>query len=127
MLSVMTDSAATDTTATPTVQAPSDVVASVKKFVAREGGSAKVVLQAIGAAGVRITLVGDAGGVLGDRVVADLATAQAVVDAVDGLEIAEWDRDLTSETTVKPSHYRKMAGWVARQKRFPKARNRAIL
>ena len=127
MLSVMTDSAATDTTATPTVRAPGDVVASVKKFVAREGGSAKVVQQAIGAAGVRITLVGDAGGVLGDRVVADLATAQAVVDAVDGLEIAEWDRDLTSETTVKPSHYRKMAGWVARQKRFPKARNRAIL
>ncbi|WP_279105661.1 hypothetical protein [Gordonia paraffinivorans] len=127
MLSGMTDSAATDTTATQTVQAPADVVASVKKFVAREGGNAKAVLQAIGAAGVRITLVGASDGVLGDRVVPDLATAQAVVDAVDGLEIAEWDRDLTSEVNVRPSHWRKMAGWVARQKRFPKPRNRAIL
>lgn len=109
------------------VEAPTEVVASVRKFVEREGGSAKVVLQAIGDAGVRITLVGDANGILGDRVVPDLATAQAVVDAVDGLEITEWDRDLTSETTVSTSHYRKMAGWVARQKRFPRARNRAIL
>ena len=109
------------------VEAPTEVVASVRKFVEREGCSAKVVPQAIGDAGVRITLVGDANGILGDRVVPDLATAQAVVDAVDGLEIAEWDRDLTSETTVSTSHYRKMAGWVARQKRFPRARNRAIL
>ncbi|MBD0861515.1 hypothetical protein IA539_09855 [Gordonia sp. zg691] len=136
MLTPMTDTTADDTTAentadeagnTPRVEAPGEVVASVRRFVAREGGSAKVVLQAIGAAGVRITVVGDANGILGDRVVPDLATAQAVVDAVDGLELAEWDRDLTSEATVSPSHYRKMAGWVARQKRFPKARNRAIL
>ncbi|WP_238422340.1 hypothetical protein [Gordonia sp. 'Campus'] len=135
MLTPMTDTTDEKSGTTPdenstsqkTVEAPSEVVASVRKFVAREGGSAKVVLQAIGDAGVRITLVGDANGILGDRVVPDLAAAQAVVDAVDGLEIAEWDRDLTSETTVSPSHYRKMAGWVARQKRFPKARNRAIL
>ena len=128
MLTPMTSTTADENSSTQQkVEAPTEVVASVRKFVAREGGSAKVVLQAIGDAGVRITLVGDANGILGDRVVPDLATAQAVVDAVDGLEIAEWDRDLTSETTVSTSHYRKMAGWVARQKRFPRARNRAIL
>lgn len=106
---------------------PNEVVASIKKFVAREGGSAKAVLQPIGTAGVRITLVGHDGGVLGDRVVDDLDTARAVVDAIDGVEVAEWDRALTSSADVAPGHYRKMAGWVAGQKRFPQPRNQAIL
>ncbi|MGW0035603.1 hypothetical protein [Gordonia sp. NPDC003376] len=109
------------------VAVPRDVVASIEKFVSREGGSATAVLQPIGAAGVRITLVGEKGGILGDRVVADEATAQAVVDAVAGVEVGEWDRDLVSTVDVKPSHYKQMAGWVAGQKRFPKPRNRAIL
>lgn len=107
--------------------APGHIVSSVKSFIAAEGGSAKAVLQPIGAAGVRITLVGESNGVLGDRVVADLATAQAVVDAVDGLEIGEWDRELTSAADVAAGHHRQMAGWVANQSRFPKARNTAIL
>lgn len=133
MLTTMTERPDTDentaneTSAAPKVEAPSEAVASVKKFVAREGGGAKAVLQPIGDAGVRITLVGKDGGILGDNVVGSLASAQAVVDAVDGVEVAEWDRDLTSAATVSTSHYRKMAGWVAGQKRFPKARNNAIL
>ena len=110
----------------PPQSAPAKVVAAVSAFVKREG-PAKAVLQPIGASGVRITLVGEKGGLLGDEVVADLASAEAVVEAVEGVEKAEWDRDLTSETTVSPSHYRKMAGWVAGQKRFPKARNSAII
>ncbi|MGC5258727.1 hypothetical protein ACPXCG_20495 [Gordonia sp. DT218] len=125
-MSEQPESDTADVTTTP-VEAPQSVVASIKGFIGREGGSAKAVLQPIGAAGVRITLVGEQGGILGDRVVDDVATAEAVVEAVDGLEAAEWDRDLTSAATVSPSHYRKMAGWVARQSRFPKARNRAIL
>ena len=114
-----------DEARTPT--APRDVVASLQKFVAREDGGATAVLQPIGAAGVRVTVVGEKGGILGDRVVRDIDTANAVVEAVDGLSIGEWDRELTSKTTVEPSHYRKMAGWVAGQKRFPKPRNQAIL
>ncbi len=110
-----------------TVEAPGATVASVRRFVAGQGGQATAVLQPIGAAGVRITLVGGSGGILGDRVVPDVATAEAVVNAVDGLTVGEWDRELVSATTVSPSHYRKMAGWVARQRRFPKARNRANL
>ena len=69
---------------TPPVKAPAEVVASIKKFVAGEGGAAKAVLQPIGTAGVRITLVGESDGYLGDRVVDDIATAHAVVDAVPG-------------------------------------------
>ncbi|PYE21002.1 hypothetical protein DFR67_101394 [Williamsia limnetica] len=89
------------------------VISAITKYVAREGGSATAVLQPVGAAGVRITLVGGQGGILGDQVVADLETAKAIVDKVDGVEIGEWDRELTSSAEVRPGHYRKMAGWVA--------------
>jgi hypothetical protein len=99
------------------------VVDSVRGFVADHGGSATAVLQPIGRAGVRFTLVGS-DGVLGDRVVADLATAKALVEIVDGLtETGHWDRDLSARATPATGHWAKMAGWVARQSRFPKARN----
>lgn len=116
----------TATASAPAVTAPREVVASIRKFVASEGGAAKAVIQPIGAAGVRITLVGSSDGILGDRVVDSVEIANAVIAAVDGLETAEWDRELTSVTEVRPSHWRKMAGWVAHQSRFPKARNNAI-
>ncbi|MFW0790529.1 hypothetical protein [Gordonia sp. CPCC 205333] len=119
-----TEATATEATA---VEAPGDIVSTIRRFISREGGEATAVIAPIGAAGVRITLVGKAGGILGDRVVPDVATAEAVVNAVDGLSVGEWDRELVSATTVKPSHYRQMAGWVARQRRFPKARNHASL
>jgi hypothetical protein len=89
------------------------VISAITKFVAREGGSATAVLQGIGASGVRITLVGGEGGILGDQVVRDLDTAKQIVEQVDGVEIGEWDRELTSVVDVRPGHYRKMAGWVA--------------
>lgn len=89
------------------------VISAIKKYVAREGGSATAVLQPIGAAGVRITLVGGEGGILGDQVVADLDTAKQIIDQIEGVEIGEWDRELTSVATVRPGHYKKMAGWVA--------------
>ncbi|GAB3206100.1 hypothetical protein GCM10027262_13910 [Nocardia tengchongensis] len=99
------------------------VVDSVKGFVAEHGGSATAVLQPIGRIGVRVTLVG-ADGVLGDRVVGSLESAKSLVDTVDGLtEADEWDRELISKVTPAKGHWAKMAGWVARQKRFPKARN----
>lgn len=109
----------------PADTVPSDVVKSVAGFAAREGGAAQAVLQPIGAAGVRVTLVGE-DGVLGDRVVDDITQAQQLVGALNQVEPAQWDRELTSKATVRPSHYRKMAGWVAHQKRFPKPRNSDI-
>ena len=105
-----------------TVEAPTEVVKSVEKFLAEHGGSGSAVLQPVGRVGVRITLVGE-DGVLGDRVVDDLATANAVVDAVAGLTTSDWDRSLVSIATPRKGHFQKMAGWVAKQTRFPKARN----
>ncbi|AFU03527.1 hypothetical protein O3I_027890 [Nocardia brasiliensis ATCC 700358] len=99
------------------------LVESVKGFVADHDGSATAVLQPIGRIGVRVTLVG-ADGILGDRVVDDMATAKELVATVDGLtEADEWERELTSIVTPRRSHWAQMAGWVARQTRFPKARN----
>ncbi|MFC4604285.1 hypothetical protein [Rhodococcus kronopolitis] len=107
---------------TPSAAAAPHAVAAVKKFVAEHGGSATAVIQPVGYAGVRITLVG-ADGVLGDQVVADLATANATVAAVDNVSTSGWVRELVSAATPQQGHWRKMAGWVAHQTRFPKARN----
>lgn len=108
--------------AAPAAVAPPRIVAAVRKFVADHGGSASAVIQPIGYAGVRITLVG-ADGVLGDEVVVDVATANAVVDQVEGVTASGWERAITSIVTPRVGHWKKMAGWVAHQTRFPKARN----
>ncbi|MGH3955977.1 hypothetical protein [Mycobacteroides salmoniphilum] len=83
-------------------------------FVKAHHMPTKAVLQPVGQAGVRITLVG-ADGILGDQVVADLETAHAAVAAVEGIEpVEEWDRELVSTANPAPGHAKKMAGWVAR-------------
>ncbi|MGU3433202.1 hypothetical protein ACNHUS_09290 [Actinomycetes bacterium M1A6_2h] len=112
-------------TDTETAAPPKHLISSISSFVAAHGGSAKAVLQPMGRAGVRITLVGS-DGILGDRVAPDLTTAQNVVDHLDSVEIAEWDRELTSVVTPRKGHFAQMAGWVAKQSKFPKARNEPI-
>ncbi|MBB3039882.1 hypothetical protein FHU29_004372 [Hoyosella altamirensis] len=91
---------------------PSGVLPAIKAFMKDHGGSAKAVLQPLGRIGVRITLVG-ADGIMGDQVVPSLHIARAVVDAVPQLELADWDRELTSTATPAPEHARRMAAWVA--------------
>ena len=117
-----TDTHAEQAPSSPAPSLPSHTVDAIKKFVAEHGGSASAVIQPIGLAGVRITLVG-ADGILGDQVVKDLATANAVVASLDDVTVSEWDRAITSIVTPRKGHFQKMAGWVARQTRFPKARN----
>ncbi|WP_228001393.1 hypothetical protein [Nocardia australiensis] len=105
------------------VQLSGSLVDPAKGFVAEHGGSATAVLQPIGRLGVRVTLVGS-DGILGDQVVPDLDTAKNLIATIDGLtEADEWNRELTSIVTPRQGHWAKMAGWVARQTRFPKARN----
>ena len=111
-----------ETATAPAAKLSSSVVDSVRTFVAAHGGSASAVLQPLGHLGVRVTLVGS-DGVLGDRVVDSMATARALVAAVDDLtETEHWDRDLSGIVTPATGHWAKMAGWVARQRRYPKAR-----
>ncbi|MFZ2512351.1 MAG: hypothetical protein WAW85_14830 [Gordonia sp. (in: high G+C Gram-positive bacteria)] len=120
---------ATETAVEATPSPTAGVVGSIRRYVAAEGGASTAILQPTGVAGVRITLIGEKNGLLGDRVVASLDEAKAVVAQVEGLEIAdEWDRELTNKVTIAPSHWRKMAGWVAHQTRgFPRARNRKVV
>ena len=55
--------------ATPSApELPKSTVNAITKFVAEHGGTASAVIQPVGLAGVRITLVG-ADGILGDQVV----------------------------------------------------------
>lgn len=103
--------------AAPTVAAPPRAVTAVRNFVAAHGGAATAVIQPIGLDGVRITLVG-ADGVLGDQVVEDIATADAVVAQVEGVTTSGWERSVTSVVTPRAGHWQKMAGWVAKQTRF---------
>ncbi|GGK38976.1 hypothetical protein [Nocardia camponoti] len=105
------------------VKVPAGVEKSIVKFVADHGDSATAVLQYVGKEGVRITLVG-ADGILGDRVVASMDIAKAIVERVNGLaETEHWDRELVSKASPEPGHWKKMAAWVAHQTKFPKARN----
>ena len=41
---------------------------------------------------------------------ADVASAEAVVEAVADLERHEWDRETTAAVKIGPAHRRKMAG-----------------
>lgn len=101
--------------------------ASLRRFVAAHGGSARAVAQSLGRAGVRLTLIG-ADGVLGDVVVSDMSVARGLVDTTPGISMsAEWTRELVSSATPRVGHWRKMAGWVAHQKSFPTARNASVV
>ena len=117
-----TDAQSTDDVKVADAEAPGSVVKSLTKFLADHGEPASAVLQPVGRMGVRITLIGN-DGVLGDQMVKDLDTARAVIDRFPQITVSEWSRDLVSVATPRAGHWAKMAGWVAKQTRFPKARN----
>jgi len=93
---------------------PRGTLAAAARFVRSNGGSASAVIAPVGTSGVRVVMVGSENGVMGDQVVGDVETARALIDAVDGLELAEWDRELSATATPRAGHWAKMAGWVAR-------------
>jgi hypothetical protein len=84
-------------------------LASARGFVASHGKSAKAVVENVGRIGARVVLVG-ADGALGDVMVPSSATGDALVEAVEGLEAAEWDTTTVNAVKIGPAHRRKMAG-----------------
>ncbi|WP_187702180.1 MULTISPECIES: hypothetical protein, partial [Dietzia] len=88
---------------------PPGAVKFVKKFLARHGGAADLVLQPTGRTGIRLTFVG-ADGVMDDYMVDTLAEAEAVRDSVPGLTGSDWTRELVSHTDVPAGHWKRMAG-----------------
>lgn len=84
-------------------------VKTAAAFVAAHGKPARAVVENVGRAGARVVLVGD-DGAMGDVVLPDVASAEAVVEAVADLERHEWDRETTAAVKIGPAHRRKMAG-----------------
>ncbi|SDM81161.1 hypothetical protein SAMN04488074_12748 [Lentzea albidocapillata subsp. violacea] len=83
-------------------------IAEFVKAHGKEGTPVRAVVEPIGRAGARIVLVG-ADGAMGDVMVKDVESATTAVEAADGVEQAEWDRETTAATTIGPAHRRKMA------------------
>jgi hypothetical protein len=86
---------------------PRRAVTSAKDFVAAHGRPTRAVVEPIGRVGARLVLVGH-DGAMGDIVVPDVATGEAVVEAA-GAQPAEWDRETTAATKIGPRHRRRMA------------------
>ena len=95
------------TTKTPT--APPKAVKSATAFVAKHGKGSRAVVEPLGRAGARVVLVG-ADGAMGDLVLPDVPTAEALVEHITDLDAAEWDRETTASLKIGPAHRRKMAG-----------------
>ncbi|SDH20392.1 hypothetical protein SAMN05216553_117198 [Lentzea fradiae] len=83
----------------------------IAEFVKAHGKpdtAVKAVVEPIGRAGARIVLVG-ADGAMGDVITKDVETATRAVEAEQGVEQAEWDRETTAAAKIGPAHRRKMA------------------
>lgn len=92
----------------PNPKVSEHAVKAATAFVAAHGGSARAVVENIGRAGARVVLVGE-DGAMGDVIVAGPAAGEALIERVDGLEAAEWDRETVAATTIGAAHRRKMA------------------
>ncbi len=94
---------------TQAARVPAAALKSASAFVAAHGKPARAVVMNIGRAGARVVLVGG-DGALGDVVVTDPATGEALVAAVDGLDLSDWeDRETTGAAKIGGAHRRKMA------------------
>ncbi len=110
----MADAANEDAESSQGNKGPSrKAVAIAEAFVRAHGGSARAVVENIGQAGVRVVLVGE-DGMLGDVMVGDVETGQALAEAVDGLTLSDWDTDTVGALQIGSEHRRKMAGPRAR-------------
>lgn len=103
-----------DQTDTSNPAVPAAALRSATEFVAAHGESARAVVENVGQAGARVVLVG-ADGLLGDVMVADVATGEALVAAVADLELGEWDRETTASVKIGAAHRHKMAGPAGRR------------
>lgn len=100
-------------TETSQVEASQGALTAMEAFAKTHGGSAKAVVDNLGAAGARISLVGE-DGKLGDIMVSSLAVGEATVAKSESVTAAEWDAETTGQLRIGASHRRKMAGARAR-------------
>ncbi len=84
-------------------------VKTAQGFVAAHGKPVRAVVENIGRAGARVVLVGR-DGAMGDVLLPDVASAEAVVAAVSDLDRHDWDRETTAAVKIGAAHRHKMAG-----------------
>ncbi|WP_018686132.1 hypothetical protein [Actinokineospora enzanensis] len=85
-----------------------DNTKAVAAFVAAHGRPTRAVVENIGRAGARVVLVGP-DGTMGDVVVADVEAGAALIERVDGVQAAEWDRETVAGARIGSAHRKKMA------------------
>ncbi|MGH3949904.1 MAG: hypothetical protein ACRDSE_12380 [Pseudonocardiaceae bacterium] len=91
-----------------TTEAPTQrQLSTAREFVARHGKPSRAVVESIGRVGARVVLVG-ADGTLGDVIVPSVKVGEALVEAVDDLEGAEWDAGTVNATAIGAKHRRRM-------------------
>jgi hypothetical protein len=83
-------------------------VKAARGFV-RQHGPSRAVVERLGRIGARIVLVGQ-DGALGDVLVADVDTAEALIGKVDGIEAAGWDAETVNAVKIGATHRNRMAG-----------------
>ncbi|ANZ39258.1 hypothetical protein BBK82_27560 [Lentzea guizhouensis] len=83
-------------------------IAEFVKAHGRPDQAVRAVVEPIGRAGARIVLVG-ADGAMGDVITGDVESATTAVEAAEGVEQAEWDRETIAATKIGSAHRRKMA------------------
>lgn len=96
----------------PADQPTARQLAAARKFVGAHGESSKAskaIVENLGRAGARVVLIG-ADGAMGDVIVAGPTAGSALVDAVAGLEPAQWDAETVGATVIGAQHRRRMAG-----------------
>lgn len=81
--------------------------AAVARGFVRKHGPSKAVVQPIGQAGARVVMVGE-DGAMGDVLVPDAATAEALIEQVDGLSAATWDAETVNGTKIGAAHRKRM-------------------
>lgn len=86
----------------------STLIAGLRAFTKKHGGSGSAVLNYMGRRGVRIVVI-SADGPFTDAIVPDLDQAAAVCEAA-GLTVGAWDRESTGKITVSAADRMRMAG-----------------
>jgi len=87
---------------------------AARDFVAAHGKPSRAVVENVGRAGARVVLVGS-DGAMGDVFVPRMSTGEALVAAVDDLDVTGWDAETVNATKIGPAHRRRMAGVRARR------------
>ena len=92
----------------PLGKADAEAVRRLREFAATHGGDAVAVVEHLGRAGARIVVIAPDGR-FGDALVTSVGAARGVCDRA-GIEVRDWDRELTARVRPTPADRARMGG-----------------